>query len=164
MPSTIPLAVGCVLCSVIISIAPAIAALIVGIQYDGSLCDNSDYNLDLNTYLIVGGAVVLATILLSCIIGCCMFMFSIHLEDCNAEPLSMVLPFWLVTFNFIWACIGFHIYSSRMSDECQKEAIGQMIFAWSLIQIICAGPAYLLTCCAAIEYGCVEDNNNQHHF
>ena len=52
-----------------------------------------------------------------------------------------------LSFSFIWAVIGLVIYNEELSDECQHEPIGQMLLAWSIIQVICAGPALCIMCC-----------------
>lgn len=152
-------AAGCTACCAIVSIAPAIAALIIGAEYDSSSpCNDSDnYTIDLKNYLLIAGGFVVGLMGLFCIVCCCSIIFKIKYDGYNLQPFMTIVPCWILTFHFAWACIGFNMYASEMSRECQQEPIGQMIFAWSIIMVICTGPALVLSCCFALQNGALED-------
>lgn len=141
-----------------LALGPAIAALVVGVQYDeASPCnDGTDYTIDLKSYLLIAGGVGLGWIGFSCCMTLCAFWNCSDLHRVRFQSAlfmfgSLPVLFW----SFIWSIVGFYIVEHEMSDDCAAEPIGAMILAWCTINTIFVGFGLCLIlclCCAA----CVE--------
>ena len=131
-------------CCSIITLGPAIAALIIGLQYDeNSICnEKTDYLIDLKMYLILAGGVsfgwVVLSVIIICFSQCCCLC-----RDYNRGKIpyifSSIFTLPLLIWNFIWAIFGLYMYFEEMSSLCQQEAIGQMLLVWCIIQLLFIG-------------------------
>ena len=61
-------------------------------------------------------------------------------------------------FNLSWAAVGLYMYANEMSDECQDEDIGIMVFAWSLVCCCLAGLPCCCACCCWFAWGIALKN------
>lgn len=149
----------CFLTCSCLSLGPAIAALVVGSEYDSSSpCnDNNDYTIDLKNYLLIAGGICIGWVGLSCFINICAFWSCSDLQRTRCQSIlflfgSLPILFWC----FIWSMVGLSIYEYEMSEECQNEPIGLMILAWCLINIIFVGMGFCLIAClcctACLDY------------
>ena len=122
----------------ILTLGPAIAALAIGLEYnDDSPCNDRDYLIDLKDYLVIAGSVSIAWSGFSCIILCCAGICCSDLTRNKLQSLTFIIfscP--ILIWSFIYSILGLFIYDKQMSTQCQKEPIGQMIAAWSIIQIL----------------------------
>ena len=123
----------------ILTLGPAIAALVIGLEYDeNSICnDRMDYIIELDDYLIIAGGVSIGWSLFACLVLCCGAMCCSDLTRTKFQSLIFILfscP--ILIWSFIWSIFGLFIYDKQMSIQCQQEPIGQMICAWCIIQIV----------------------------
>lgn len=119
------------------SLPLAIAALVIASTYtrDGSDCDNDSFTIGLPTFLWVAGGVGLGGICFSFIIQVMLFMTDDMEKKAQLTQLMGGPACCAVIFNIVWASIGLNMYVNQLSDDCQQEPIGEMLFAWCLIQV-----------------------------
>mmetsp|Transcript_20880 Transcript_20880/g.33304 ORF Transcript_20880/g.33304 Transcript_20880/m.33304 type:complete len:232 (+) Transcript_20880:1755-2450(+) len=143
--------------ALLIASAPAIAAVIIGSQYDEatSACkeskDGEPYLLDPQTYLYVAGGVQLGMsgiyfftqiVAFLCFSETTWMNIKIFMSQGLCRCISACYPMW----HLAWACIGIYIYSAEMSKECQQEDVGVMILAWCVIEFV---GVCCMSCCIA---------------
>ena len=120
-------AVGVVTCFTCCYLPAAIAALIIGSQYNASesACGDSPYLIDLNTYLYVAGGVQFGHLL---------YIFTLLLKNKRAECMKWIQAFMIIIglFTFAWAIIGAYLYSGEMKLTCRSEPIGIMMVYYSI--------------------------------
>eukprot|EP01084_Bolivina_argentea_P228275 385588_1 len=146
-----------VTCS-IIAIGPAIAALIVGAEYDeSSPCnDGYDYFVDLKSYLLIAGGITLGWTCLSCCISLCGIAYCSDYTRSNTQ--GAMFAFFscpILIWSVIWSAIGLYMYYDQLSVICQNQPIGQMIFAWSIINLVCIGIAVITIGCLCFAACCM---------
>eukprot|EP01084_Bolivina_argentea_P302514 522162_1 len=131
-------------CCSILTLAPAIAAIIIGLQYDEySPCnDATNYFIELKMYLLMAGIVSIGWTCLSfiiiCISSCCCPNYQ------RAKCPSMFVAVFsipLLLWSFLWALFGMYMYFEQMSTVCQNQPIGEMLFAWCVVQLFFVGVA-----------------------
>ena len=142
-------------CCSIITLGPAIAALIVGLEYDeNSVCnEKTDYFIDLRMYLILAGSVSIAWVIVSCLIiglNQCFCLCRDYNRGNVPAIFTSIFALPLLLWNFIWAIFGIYIYFEEMSSLCQHEPIGEMLIVWCLIQAFFVG---VTLCGLAAIYG-----------
>eukprot|EP01084_Bolivina_argentea_P298348 514117_1 len=154
------------LISFVIFLAPAIPAIITAAYYndDTSPCnDGTDYTVDLQIFLYVGGGVQLglgAIWSLKTSYEYVTFEHSIannllHSEveaadascQCSWQKAGTggIVLFWLT-----WIIIGFIMYVNQMSEDCQDAPIGKMILAWCIHPLALCGTLCCGMCCAIV--------------
>ena len=106
------------------------ACLVIALQYNRyeSDCDNDHFIIGLPTFLWAAGFSQIGMILMAYCSYCCDLYLCFQCIVCLAN-----------IYYFTWAGLGLHIFIDQMSEQCQKESIGTMVFAWSLIQV-CLNP------------------------
>ena len=129
-------------------LAPSISALVIGMEYDSdSVCDNRDYVIDIKNFLIVAGGVYIGWTLLFCLFLIIGYFVCVTMDEHEFEMMiASLFACPLLIWSFIWAILGLCIYDQNMSIQCQQQPIGQMILAWSIIQI----SFITLGCCCMI--------------
>ena len=144
----------CFVCCSIVSLGPAIAALVIGLEYEeDSLCNIGGYSIDIKDYLVIAGSVALGWIIMSCTCTVCAFMCCSDLQRARCQSISYIFcacP--ILIWSFVWAILGLYIYENEMTEICRNQAIGQMIFAWCIINISFVGISFCFVvclCCAA---------------
>ena len=130
----------------------AIAAVIIGSQFDISTSECGNFSIDLDMFLYIGGGTQIGfTFLYFC--GLC----------CKNQCCIACMNGWSCCFilcYLIWAGIGFYIYNHEMTTQCRSEPIAAMLLAWSIIQylllIIIIGGSMIYVCC-----GIFTDNKQE---
>ena len=145
----------CSICCNALQLGPAIAAVVIGFQYDeNSPCNiRSTADLTLKWFLITAGLIQIGWTFFLCIA-------SLIAAICCSDLSRRKYGEWIfemftcppLSFTFIWAIIGLYIYDQNLNDQCQNEAIGQILLGWSIIQIIFAAPALCIMCTHIFKY------------
>eukprot|EP00483_Globobulimina_turgida_P005414 UN05424 len=133
-----------VVCCSILTLAPAIASMVIGLQYDGtSKCnDNTNYFIELKMYLLIAGSVSIGWICLSFIIICLNSLCCPKYQHSKCPSIFVALfALPLLLWSFIWPLFGVYIYFEQMTYICQNEPIGQMLFSWCIVQLFFVGVA-----------------------
>eukprot|EP01084_Bolivina_argentea_P306211 529098_1 len=135
--------------SAIAILGPSIAALVVGIQYPAdSICNDEEYTIDLKDFLVIAGGAYIGWFCLGCFIMCCGALCCSERSQLQFKLVVFaVFACPLLIWSLAWAIIGLIIYDQQMSGYCQTEPIGQMICAWSAIQITLIGAACCIMAC-----------------
>lgn len=139
----------CSICCNILQLGPAIAAVVIGFEYDkDSPCNiTSAADISLKWFLITAGLIQIGWTFFLCIAS---IIAAICCSDLNrrkyGEWMFEIFTCPPLSFSFIWAIIGLYIYDQKLNQTCQNESIGQILLAWSIIQIICAAPALCIMC------------------
>ena len=132
----------------VLLLAPSIAALVIGREYDDSSVCNENYIIHLKSFLLVAGWVYIGWFLLWFLIligsaKCCSLNQQSEFIFIAISLFSCPLLMW----SFIWSVFGLYIYNTEMSTVCQNEPIGLMILSWSVIQIILIGIGLCIIAC-----------------
>jgi len=140
-------------CTLAIASAVDIAAVIIGMGSKlDTYCDftSSKSNvMDPNRYLLIGGWVGLATIIVSfCFLGKIMTVAmstvnntpNVSSEDISAAVNRSVakingLGTLISLFNIAWGSIGCAIYS-KLSHSCRFTPVGEMVIAFGVIKLV----------------------------
>eukprot|EP00483_Globobulimina_turgida_P001297 UN01299 len=130
--------------SLLLASAPAIAAVIIASGYnkDTSACnDNTQYVIDLQTYLYVAGGVQLgmsAIYFFTQIVAFLCFSENtwMNIKFCMSRGICHCISSCYPLWHLLWACIGIYIYAAEMSSQCQKTDVGTMILAWCVIEFV----------------------------
>mmetsp|Transcript_27881 Transcript_27881/g.44203 ORF Transcript_27881/g.44203 Transcript_27881/m.44203 type:complete len:173 (-) Transcript_27881:53-571(-) len=143
-------------------LAPAIAAVVIGSQYDASTsaCAGGSYTIPLVTFLYVAGYVCIGWVSVQCVLQCIAKVLGGD-EGAMKCGLALQAPaLCFLVFNLVWAGIGLYIWDNEMSDDCQGEPIGQMILAWSIIQYALIGCICCCVCFIFCVVGAASAANN----
>lgn len=139
------------ICTGLIMIIPAIAALVIASQYDEteSVCNNDTiYSVDLRIYLYCSGGISIGYFCLILIAGCYEYF---HPKIKNRGLICIgYIGCVLTIFHLLWAILGISIYAAQMSMECQQQDIGKMIFASSIIQLTWSGLICFCQCLSVL--------------
>eukprot|EP01083_Nonionella_stella_P020251 56140_1 len=146
-----------------IAFSVSIAAVIVGFSAFhthsySSYCGDIHYSLiDPVLFIIICGLVSIVHIILIVIARIKTYSIinrhqKIHVGFYNARPfitytqtrhislyLCYIIPSWIMFFFYgVWSIIGFIVYRSEMTNECQRRAVGMVQISWSVIMFIVA--------------------------
>merc|ERR1719203_1827859 len=141
-----PLQIVCTLC---LTMSPAIAALVIASEYDeeSNACAADNFTIDLVTFLNVAGGIGVGGGSLAICVACIAMVVDQEMAASFAKLLKGInspMGFFLL----IWAGYGLDMYIEQMSDACQEEDIGTMVFAWSVMMFCWVGLVCCCVCCA----------------
>eukprot|EP01083_Nonionella_stella_P014465 40628_1 len=135
----------------LIFLSPAVASLVIALKYDknASSCNgismfgNSDQSDGLKRFLMIAGITQLIQFGLNTFVLLIIVCFGVNLNENAGNKGSGCMGL----FYLSWAIIGLVMYAQQMSPECQQEAIGKMVLAWSVIQLSFIPLVCFCICC-----------------
>ena len=155
------------LCWSIIFVGPAIAGIVIAINYDSGkkVCNLNIYGfpylIPLDVFLFVGGIVQI----INCIVHSSLLLCKTKSDSICYKKLYTIYNCLILIFLIIWSSLGLVLVFSTMTDECRVHHIGIIILSWCIINLIYISCICCGLLCMMYMISCVvlTDQIVQHH-